>query len=54
MNKRCLHIIDTRVVWGDNSISVTEFSYVQLFIKKSGRFLSIDFIIFHVHYINCI
>ena len=34
MNKRCLHIVDTRVLWGDNSISVKEneklFSYVQL------------------------
>ena len=34
---------DPRILqWGDNSISIKEneklFSYVQLFIKKSGRF----------------
>ena len=44
-----LHIVDTRgLLWEDNSISVLEneklFSYVQLFIKKSGGFLSIVFI----------
>ena len=51
-----LHIIDTRVLlWEDNSISIKEneklFSYVQLFIKKSGRFWSIGFMSFHVYYI---
>ena len=56
-----LHIVDTHVLLsGDNSISVKEneklFSYVQFFIKKSGRFWSIVFISVHVYmyYIYCI
>ena len=57
MNNPC--IVDTRVLlWGDNTISVKEnkklFSYVKLFIKKSGRFGSIVFMSFHVYYIYCI
>ena len=35
MNKRCLHIVETHVLWGDNSISVKEneklFSYVHFY-----------------------
>ena len=38
-----LYIVDTRVLlWGDDSINITDneklFSYVRLFIKRSGRF----------------
>ena len=50
MNKRCLHIVETHVLWGDNSISVKEFPMYNCLLRNLVVFYQLFSCALHFNY----